>query len=596
MSLLTAKNLILRFGGAPLFDEASFSIESGEHVSLVGRNGEGKSTLLKILAGELEATSGELIHAPGLHVARLPQEVPDSLPGSIRDVVTQGVSPESYTLIDWEHQHAVDSTISRLGLDPTQEFNTLSGGQRRRTLLARAIVSAPQLLLLDEPTNHLDIPSIQWMEDFLQRLNCAILFVSHDRTFVRKMAQRILELDRGKIRSWDFGYDKYIERRDSLIADEARANALFDKRLAEEEAWIRRGIKARRTRNEGRVRALERMREERKQRRDRQGNVQMEISEAERSGRVVTKINHLSFAWPDHPVASDFSTVILRGDRIGIVGPNGSGKTTLIRLLLGDLAPQQGEVLLGTNVQIAYFDQMRAQLRNEQTLVDNIGDGKEYVEVAGQRKHVMSYLGDFLFSGDRARGPISALSGGERNRLLLARLFCQPSNVLVLDEPTNDLDMETLDLLEDLLGEYSGTVLCVSHDRDFLDRLCTSLFVLEQPGTVREFCGGFSEYQRQRTLEFSSEKTIVPEEAIPQPEKIKRKQKLGFKEQREYDALPARIESLEKQITDIQNELSQSEVYTNHEKLIDAQHRLEQAEADLLLAYERWELLENLAQ
>lgn len=597
MSILTVQNLLLRFGGPPLLNQVSFTIEAGERVCLVGRNGEGKSTILKLLSGDMEPNSGEFIRKPNLRIARLIQEVPEELPGTVIDVVAKGIDPHTeYSQMDWEHQHAVESTISRLGLEGGDLFNSLSGGQRRRVLLGQALVRDPDLLLLDEPTNHLDIPSIQWLEEMLVRLPCAILFVSHDRSFVRKLATRILELDRGYIQSWDCTYDKFVERRDAMLADEAKANALFDKRLAEEEVWIRKGIKARRTRNEGRVRALYRMREERRNRRERQGNVQMEILEAERSGKIVIKGLGLSYSWPTKAIVQDFSCTVMRGDRVGIVGTNGSGKTTLIRLILGQLAPQKGSVQLGTNLQVAYFDQMRNQLQQDQTLVENIGDGKEYVEVGGGRKHIMSYLGDFLFSADRARGPISALSGGERNRLLLARLFSRPSNVLVLDEPTNDLDMETLDLLEELISDYSGTVLCVSHDRDFLDRICSSLIVLEAPGVAREFVGGYEDYRGLKERErIKAEADLKKVNIVPvQIQTDLPKKKLGFKEQREKELLPGRIENLELEIQRLQLALSEPEVFTNHQKLLSLQNSLEKSENDLFEAYARWEELESM--
>jgi ATP-binding cassette subfamily F protein uup len=605
MAILTVQNLVLRFGGPPLLDNAAFTIEPGERVCLVGRNGEGKSTILKLLNGDMQPNSGEFIKKPSLRIARLIQEVPETLPGTIRDIVAIGTNPGGKILfddLDWEHQHAVESTISRLGLDPDLLFNNLSGGQRRRALLGQALVSDPDLLLLDEPTNHLDIPSIQWLEDMLMRLQCALLFVSHDRSFVRKLATRILELDRGKVQSWECNYDKFIERRDAMLADEAKASALFDKRLAEEEVWIRKGIKARRTRNEGRVRALESLREERRNRRERQGSVQMEILEADRSGKIVIKGQELTYHWPDKSIMEDFTCRIMRGDRVGIVGSNGSGKTTLLRVLLGELEPKSGNVVLGTNLQVAYFDQMRGQLRQDQTLVENIGDGKEYVEIGGGRKHIMGYLSDFLFSADRARGPISALSGGERNRLLLARLFSRPSNVLVLDEPTNDLDIETLDLLEELLADYSGTVLCVSHDRDFLDRICSSLIVLESPGYAREFVGGYEEYRKVRELELIKEAQAAKAAAANAKSTTKgteahisssSKRKLSFKEQREYDTLPATIDGLEIEIARLHEALAKPEAFTNHKKLIELQNALEKADMELMNAFARWETLEN---
>jgi len=603
MALLTVRDLTLRFGGPPLLDGCGFTLEPGDRVCLMGRNGEGKSTILKLVAGDMQPDAGEFIKKPSLRIARLVQEVPGNLEGSVRDVVSLAFR-NSFADLDWEHQHAVESTISKVGLDADALFASLSGGQRRRVLLAQTLVNDPDLLLLDEPTNHLDIPSIQWLEEIVLRLPCAVLFVSHDRSFVRRVATRILELDRGQIRNWDCNYDRYIERRDAILADEEKARALFDKRLAEEEAWIRKGIKARRTRNEGRVRALYRMREERRNRRERQGSVQMEINEAERSGRMVLKATDLQYGWPGHLVADNLHCTVMRGDRIGIVGANGSGKTTLIRLLLGELTPQAGEVRLGTNLEVAYFDQMRSQLCEDQTLVENIGDGKEYVEFGGVRKHVMSYLGDFLFSGDRARGPISALSGGERNRLLLARLFSRPSNVLVLDEPTNDLDMETLDLLEDLLADYAGTVLCVSHDRDFLDRISSSLLVLEAPGRVREFIGGYDDYRTLREQELAREEQAkrAAQETKAAPATATQaagastpsgKRKLSFKEQREFEQLPTRIERLESQVAAVNAELADPAVFTHAKKLMDLQMQLAKLEEELLNAYARWEELEQ---
>lgn len=596
MALLSAQNLFLRFGGPPLLDGVSFDIEDNDRVCLMGRNGEGKSTLLKIIAGEMEAGSGEIIKRTGLKVARLIQEIPADLPGTVRSLVL-GLSAES----DLFDPHAetnwnAEAILGKTGLDPEALYNNLSGGQKRRVLFARAIAQEPDVLLLDEPTNHLDIPGIEWLEEIIARLPCAVLFISHDRAFVRKLAQRILEIDRGQVRSWDFGYDKFVELRDARLEDEEKANKLFDKRLAEEEAWIRRGIKARRTRNEGRVRALKRMREERNQRRERVGNVQMAITEGEKSGRLVVRATGLSYAWPGKTVVSDFNLEIMRGDRIGVVGGNGSGKTTLLRLLLGTLQPQQGEVYLGTNLQVAYFDQMRSQLREDQTLLDNIGNGQEWVMIDGNKRHVLSYLQDFLFSADRARGPISALSGGERNRLLLARLFCQPSNVLVLDEPTNDLDMETLDLLQDLLSEYAGTVLVVSHDRAFLDEVATSVIALEE-GNAREYVGGYSDWLRQSAARKAQQKASEPQKALsktPMTPNVATpaKKKLSYKEQRELEELPATIEALEKHIAQLQEQLADPAVFTNAPRLVELQKELSGQEDALMKAYERWEQLE----
>ncbi|MBR6454020.1 MAG: ATP-binding cassette domain-containing protein, partial [Fibrobacter sp.] len=480
MPILSAQNILLRFGGPPLLDNVSFDIEAGDRICLVGRNGEGKSTLLKVLTGEMETNSGEIVKKAGLKVSRMIQEIPSHLDGTVRDivmgrvpVVSGGSVISTKSLDDGAHNATAEAILGKTGIDADAPYDSLSGGQKRRVLFARAVAEDPDLLLLDEPTNHLDIPAIQWLEGIVSRLNCAVMFVSHDRAFVRRTATRIFELDRGRVRSWNFPYDKFVQFRDQALVEEEKANQLFDKRLAEEEVWIRKGIQARRTRNEGRVRVLIKMREERAARRSRTGNVNMQITEADRSGRLVARLTDVSYSYDGSPLINGFSTEISRGDRIGIVGPNGSGKTTLLRLILGELQPDSGSVRLGSNLHIAYFDQMRTRLREDKSLIENIGDGQAYITLNGVKRHVLSYLQDFLFSADRARGPISALSGGERNRLLLACLFSHPSNVLVLDEPTNDLDMETLDLLAELLADYNGTVLTVSHDRAFLDSVAT---------------------------------------------------------------------------------------------------------------------------
>ena len=469
------------------------------------------------------------------------------------------------------------------------------------------------MLLLDEPTNHLDIPAIQWLEGIVTRLNCALLFVSHDRTFVRRVATRIFDLDRGRVRSWDFPYDKFVQFRDQALAEEDKANALFDKRLAEEEVWIRKGIQARRTRNEGRVRALIKMREERAARRTRTGNVNMQITEADRSGRLVARLTDVSYSYDGAPLISSFSTEVSRGDRIGIVGPNGSGKTTLLRLILGELTPDTGDIRLGTNLQVAYFDQMRTRLREDKSLVENIADGQQYVMLNGAKRHVLSYLQDFLFSADRARGPISALSGGERNRLLLACLFSHPSNVLVLDEPTNDLDMETLDLLAELLADYKGTVLTVSHDRAFLDSVATSILAIEDGGNVFESVGGYSDYEAKKKVrdkEAANAARIAAEKeaekqaraaqnsgaALPQSTgaAAAKKKKRSYNEEREYAALPEKIEKLEAEISERQTELSKPEVFTNAARIVELQKEIADREAELEKAYERYEELDSL--
>ena len=605
MPILSAMNITLRFGGPPLLDKVSFDIESGDRICLVGRNGEGKSTLLKILSGDMEADSGDIVKRSGLKISRMIQEIPAHLEGTVRDVVFSGVGGAAggHDAGDGHHNAHAEAILGKTGIAADALFDSLSGGQKRRVLFARAVAQDPDLLLLDEPTNHLDIPAIQWLEGIVTRLNCAVLFVSHDRAFVRRTATRIFELDRGRVRSWDFPYDKFVQFRDQALAEEEKANALFDKRLAEEEVWIRKGIQARRTRNEGRVRALIKMREERAARRSRTGSVNMQITEAERSGRLVARLTDVSYAYEGAPLISGLTTEISRGDRIGIVGPNGSGKTTLLRLILGELQPDSGDVRLGSNLQIAYFDQMRTRLREDKSLVENIGDGQAYITLNGVKRHVLSYLQDFLFSAERARGPISALSGGERNRLLLACLFSHPSNVLVLDEPTNDLDMETLDLLAELLAEYKGTVLTVSHDRAFLDSVATGILAIEEGGNVFEAVGGYSDYEANRKIR-EKEASRIAEEKLraPQPSgavrttpaEAPKKKKRSYNEEREYAALPEKIEKLEAEIAERQVELSKPEVYTNAARIVELQGEIAEREKALEKAYERVEELDAL--
>ncbi|MBP5440063.1 MAG: ATP-binding cassette domain-containing protein [Fibrobacter sp.] len=617
MPILSVQNILLRFGGPPLLDNVSFDIEAGDRICLVGRNGEGKSTLLKVLTGEMEANSGEIVKKTGLKVSRMIQEIPAHLDGTVRDIVMGRVSVVSggsviskKILDDGAHNATAEAILGKTGIDADAPYDSLSGGQKRRVLFARAVAEDPDLLLLDEPTNHLDIPAIQWLEGIVTRLNCAVMFVSHDRAFVRRTATRIFELDRGRVRSWDFPYDKFVQFRDQALAEEEKANALFDKKLAEEEVWIRKGIQARRTRNEGRVRALIKMREERAARRSRTGNVNMQITEADRSGRLVARLKNVSYSYDGNPLISDLSTEISRGDRIGIVGPNGSGKTTLLRLILGELQPESGEVRLGSNLHIAYFDQMRTRLREDKSLIENIGDGQAYITLNGVKRHVLSYLQDFLFSADRARGPISALSGGERNRLLLACLFSHPSNVLVLDEPTNDLDMETLDLLAELLADYNGTVLTVSHDRAFLDSVATGILAIEEDGHVFEAVGGYSDYEANKKIRDKDAAQAARLAAEREAEKLARsnagagaasaapapakKKKRSYNEEREYAALPEKIEKLEKEIADYQLELSKPEVYTNATLIVELQKKIADDETLLEQAYERFEALDNL--
>lgn len=587
MALISVQNICLRFGGPPLLDSVSFDIEEGECVCLVGRNGEGKSTLLKILSGEMQADSGEIIRKNGLHVARLIQEIPAHIKGTVREIVL-GENKERNSF--------GESILGKTGIDSEAFYDDLSGGQKRRVLFAKALASEPDLLLLDEPTNHLDIASIQWLEGILSRLSCAVLFISHDRAFVKKLSKRILELDRGKIKSWNFPYDKFVEYRDAALAEEETSNKLFDKRLAEEEIWIRKGIQARRTRNEGRVRALLKMREERANRRNRTGSVNMQITEAERSGKLVVRAENVSFCYEGSEIIKNFSVEISRGDRVGIVGENGCGKTTLLKILLGELSPDKGSVRLGTNLQIAYFDQMRTRLREDKSLIENIGDGQEYVVLNGEKRHVLSYLQDFLFTAERARGPISALSGGEKNRLLLACLFSHPSNVLVLDEPTNDLDMETLDLLANLLAEYKGTVITVSHDRAFLDSFATTILGFEGLGNIHENVGGYTEYAEIRKIrekqEGKSDSFVKEKELEQKKEKVKTKR--SYKEEREYEALPEKIENLEQEIALLEQELTKEEIYTDHVKLTKIQREIAEKEKELTEFYERFEELDSI--
>jgi ATP-binding cassette subfamily F protein uup len=622
MPILSAQNLLLRIGAnAPLLDNVSFDIEAGDRICLVGRNGCGKSTLLRVLSGETEAQSGDIVKKTGLRISRMIQEIPAHIEGTVRDVVMGTVSVGNSAAWkigdDASRDTHAEAILGKTGIDPEALYDSLSGGQKRRTLFARALAQDPDLLLLDEPTNHLDIPAIQWLEGIVTRLNCALLFVSHDRTFVRRVANRIFDLDRGRVRCWDFPYDKFVQFRDQALAEEDKANALFDKRLAEEEVWIRKGIQARRTRNEGRVRALIKMREERAARRTRTGNVNMQITEADRSGRLVARLTDVSYSYDGAPLISGLSTEVSRGDRIGIVGPNGSGKTTLLRLILGELKPDTGDVRLGTNLQIAYFDQMRTRLREDKSLVENIGDGQAYITLNGVKRHVLSYLQDFLFSADRARGPISALSGGERNRLLLACLFSHPSNVLVLDEPTNDLDMETLDLLAELLADYKGTVLTVSHDRAFLDSVATSILAIEDGGNVFESVGGYSDYEAKKKVRDKEAANAARIAAEKEAEKAARsaqnssavsaaqapsgaagapvkKKKRSYNEEREYAALPEKIEKLESEISERQTELSKPEVFTNAARIVELQKEIADREAELEKAYGRYEELDSL--
>ena len=583
MALLSLQNISYRVADAPLLEQADLQIERGERVCLVGRNGAGKSTLLRIISGEIAPDDGLVVIDKGVKVARLPQEVPEGFSGSVAQIV----AGESGAL-----PHEIEATISRLGLEADAPFQTLSGGMKRRAWLGRTLVSNPDVLLLDEPTNHLDIDSIQWLEDFLLRHVRTLLFVSHDRAFTRNLATRIVEIDRAKLQAWNCSYDEYLERKEAALHNEARERALFDKKLAQEEVWIRRGVEARRTKSQSRIRELIKMREERSQRRERLGNVGMQLQSAERSGALVAQAKNIGFAYPSEPlIVQNFSTTIMRGDKVGIIGPNGAGKTTLLRLLLGQLEPQSGEVKLGTNLQIAYFDQLRAQLDPDLTVQQNVAGENSTVLVNGEHVHVVGYLNQFLFSSQRIRTKVRVLSGGERNRLLLAKLFTQPANLLVMDEPTNDLDAETLELLEELLMLFKGTLLMVSHDRAFLNNVVTGTLVFEpnQSGDLElnEYVGGYDDWLRQRP----QVEIAPPPKAAPKVEKAPRARKMSFKETRELEALPLQIEQLETEQAQLVEKLADPELYSDGERVSATTARMKALESEMASAFERWEAL-----
>lgn len=590
MAQISAQNLRVAFGGRPLLENANLQIERGERVGLLGRNGEGKSTLLAVLAGALEPDAGVVSRESGIRVALLAQQLPGGLDGTVGDVIRSGLRGHG------EADHPVQRLCSLLELDPDAEFATQSGGRKRKALLGRALAAEPDVLLLDEPTNHLDIAGIEWLESFLLRSPTTLLFVTHDRAFLERLATRIVELDRGRLSSWACGYRTYLVRKDEQLAAEEKERALFDKVLAREEAWIRQGIQARRTRNEGRVRALEGLRAARADRRDRPGQVRLSVSRAERSGTRVIVAENVTFGYGGRPVVEDFSTVVLRGDKVGVVGPNGSGKTTLLRLLLGQLAPASGAVRHGTALQVAYFDQHRAQLDEAATVLDAVAEGGDHVTVDGERRHVMGYLADFLFSAERARQPVRSLSGGERNRLLLARLFTRPANVLVLDEPTNDLDAETLELLEARLVEFGGTVLAVSHDRAFLDNLCSSTLVFEGNGAVKEYVGGYSDWKRvverrggEAPIPAPSKPKAAPVTPAARGPRPAAPRRLSFAERRELEGLPGKIEALEAEIAGLHAHMADPEHYKRDPAAMrNALERTKAAEAEIEAAFARW--------
>jgi len=560
MPLVALDRVAVAFGHLPLLDEIAFQVDAGERIAIIGRNGTGKSTLLQILSGDLQPDSGLVLRQPGTRVARLVQDVPLSTDRTVAEVVGEGLGTlDAHD--EWQRHHQADMVMTRLELPPAAIVDSLSGGWKRRVLLARALVGQPDLLLLDEPTNHLDIEAITWLESFLAEYRGAVVFVTHDRAFLERLATRIVELDRGRLTSWPGDYATFERKKEEWLANEELSNAKFDKKMATEEVWLRRGVKARRTRDEGRVKALMAMRADRAERRSRIGTVRLQIEQADASGKMVFEAQDVSFAFATgSPVVRSFSARVMRGDRIGLIGPNGAGKTTLLRLLLGELAPTGGEVRPGANVQVAYYDQQREQLDPDRTVVDTIGDGNDMVTVNGQPRHVHGYLQDFLFSPERARSPVRALSGGERNRLLLARLFTRPANVLVLDEPTNDLDLETLELLEQQLVDWPGTLLLVSHDRRFLDNVVTSTLAFEGGGRIEEYVGGYEDYARQR----QSGSTKNPSGATKKPSgdtknlsgRNPSKKKRTFKEEREYAELPNRISALEAEHKQLQNALA----------------------------------------
>lgn len=587
MALISLQNLSKAFGGPQLLDNASLQIEQGERISLVGRNGEGKSTLLKLLSGEIEPDAGEILRHQGLKIRRLQQDVPDDIPFTVEKMVSEGLEDPHD---DWASHQAIDKAVSLVNLENHLQYNELSGGQKRRVLLARALVCEPDILILDEPTNHLDIESIQWLENFLGRWIGTVVFVTHDRTFLRKLATRIVELDRGQLHSWACDYDTYLQRKQAMLDGESAQWSQFDKKLAQEEAWIRKGIRARRTRNEGRVRALENMRRDRSMRRERTGNVNLQMAQAGLSGRKVITAKSLSYDYGGAPIISHLSTDIIRDDKIGIIGPNGCGKSTLIKLLLGELEPKSGTVKHGTRLKVAYFDQHRAAIDETKSVAENVS-AEEMIAIGNSRKHILSYLQDFLFTPDRARQKAAVLSGGERNRLLLARLFTRASNVLVLDEPTNDLDAETLELLEELLVNYEGTLLLVSHDRSFLNNVVTSTLVFEGEGRVKEYPGGYDDWMEQR----NEVQDTKPAESTPKQEKQRSTRKLSNKERDELKRLPGLIEELEAEQEALHTAMTDPLFYQqNKEDIARATARSEDIPKKLEAAFERWEALEGL--
>ncbi|NNF99423.1 MAG: ATP-binding cassette domain-containing protein [Desulfobacteraceae bacterium] len=625
MALITLRDVYWGFGDPPLLENINFTLEKGERVCLLGRNGVGKSTLLKLITGRMLPDSGDIWRSQGITLSRLTQDVPVDADGTIFDIVAEGFGATGRAFVDyhrldrntelpepdrlrkkdelercldagdgWAIPQAVENVLSRTGLDPSAAFSGLSAGMKRRTLFARALVQTPDILVLDEPTNHLDIDTILWMESYVKRHVKTLLFVSHDRSFVSGIANRIATLDRGRLTSYAGSYAVYLKRREADLKSEAQQNGVFDKKLSEEERWIRQGIKARRTRNEGRVRALIKMREAYRARRNKTGNVRLELQAAERSGKLVVHARSLGFSYADTPIVTDFNFYLMRGDKVGIIGPNGVGKTTLLNLLLKKIQPETGDVRHGTHLEVAYFDQLRTQIDDRKTVAENIAADNDFIVFNGQRRHVISHLKDFLFTPERCRTPVHVLSGGEKNRLLLAKLFTRPANVLVLDEPTNDLDLETLELLEELFLNTMATVLLVSHDRSFLNNVVTSSLVFEGDGKVVEYAGGYDDWIRQRPLPAEAENTAEKKDIAPkQKRRPSTPKKLGFNEQRELEALPKRIESLEKEHRELSHTLSDPLFYKKGKQEIkQAKARFDELSAEIENAYGRWEILE----
>lgn len=625
-NLIILDNVSLAFGLDVLLDKVKLQVTSGERVCLIGRNGAGKSSLLKIIEGIQLPDSGSVWVRPHLRIARLTQELPQELDVTVYQFVADGLAETGQLLADyhaltqriaethnkndlnqlerlqqaidakngWQFDQNIKTVLTRLELKPEQKLRELSGGWQRRTALAKALVSDPELLLLDEPTNHLDIDAIRWLEDQLCSLNMGLIFITHDRALLQRLATRIIELDRGKLTSWPGDYANFLRRKDEMLAAEANLNAEFDKKLAQEERWIRQGIKARRTRNEGRVRALESLRMERSKRRELQGKVTFNLNEARRSGQLVVDIQNISHHYNHNYLIKNFSLRIIRGDRIGLIGPNGVGKSTLLQILLGKLAPTEGTVTLGTNLQVAYFDQLRQALDPEKTVIDNVAEGTDTIEINGKKQHIMSYLTDFLFTPARALTPVKALSGGECNRLLLARLFSRPANLLVLDEPTNDLDIETLELLEELLANYKGTLLLVSHDRTFIDNIVTSTLVFEGEGKITEYIGGYQDWLKQ-AKKTEMAKTLEKKAAPSEINKLKRAPKLSFRQQKELEEIPKQIERMETELLELQQSMSDPKFYQQSSiEITKTLDKIKQTEHALAEAYARWEELEKM--